>query len=68
MHGRARDGDESPQRLGMNTTREVGDLAAAMTAFGAVLDFLPAIAAGISIIWYLARFAVWIGKRWKFLE
>ena len=47
----------------MTATREVGDLAAAMAAFGAVLDFLPAIAAGISIIWYLARFAVWISKR-----
>ena len=52
----------------MTDPREIGDMAAAITAFGAVLVFLPAIAAGISIIWYLARFAIWLGKRWDFLE
>ena len=49
----------------MFDAREVGDLAAAATAFGAVFEFLPAVAAGISIIWYRFRFAIWLRRRWS---
>jgi len=49
----------------MTYPREIGDLAAAATAFGAVLEFLPSVAAGISIVWYLARFASWAITRWR---
>ena len=43
--------------------RELGDLAAGLTAAGAILSWLPEIAAGLSILWYLFRFASWIIKR-----
>jgi len=46
-------------------SRELGDLAAAATAFGAFLEFLPAVAAGISIVWYIARFCMWARQRWR---
>jgi len=46
-------------------SRELGDLAAAATAFASFLEFLPAVAAGISIVWYIARFFVWARQRWR---
>jgi len=52
----------------MTDPRTIGDMAAAGTAFASVVSWLPEIAAGVSILWYVCRFAVWIGKRWKFLE
>ena len=52
----------------MSATREIGDLTALMVACGSLFEFLPAVAAALSILWYLFRFAVWIGKSWKFPE
>ena len=52
----------------MTATREIGDLAALAVACGSLFEFLPAVAAGLSILWYLFRFAAWVGKRWTFLQ
>lgn len=52
----------------MTATREIGDLTALMVACGSLFEYLPALAATLSILWYLFRFAAWVGKRWTFLQ
>ena len=52
----------------MTATREIGDLAALAVACGSLFEYLPAVAAGLSILWYICRFAVWVGRRWTFLQ
>jgi hypothetical protein len=51
----------------MNDIRNLGDAAAGLTGFGALLSWLPEIAAGFTILWYLGRFAgvivKWFRKR-----
>ena len=47
----------------MNDPREIGDLAAGITAAASLLSWLPEIAAGLSILWYLFRFVSWVVKR-----
>jgi len=38
-----------------HTAKAVADVASATVAFAALLQWLPAIAAGFSILWYLVR-------------
>ncbi len=52
----------------MTATREIGDLTALAVACGSLFEYLPAVAAALSILWYLFRFAAWLGKRWSFLQ
>ena len=44
-------------------TKHILDTVSGLTAFGAILKFLPAIAALLSIIWYLIRIFEWIKSK-----
>jgi hypothetical protein len=46
-------------------TKHVLDTVSGITAFGAVMKFLPAIAALLSIIWYCIRIYEWINSKIK---
>ena len=46
--------------------KTVGDVLAAGTAFGAVLGWLPPIAAALSIVWLLMQIWSWVvNKKWR---
>lgn len=40
-------------------TKEALDLASGLTVFGAVLDYMPEIAAALGILWYIIRMFEW---------
>jgi hypothetical protein len=44
-------------------TKHVLDTASGVTALGAVMKFLPAIAAVLSIVWYCIRIYEWIKSK-----
>jgi len=44
-------------------TKHVLDTVSGLTAFGAIMNFLPAIAALLSIIWYCIRIYEWINSK-----
>jgi hypothetical protein len=44
-------------------TKHVLDTASGITAFGAIIKFLPAIAALLSVIWYCIRIFEWIKSK-----
>jgi hypothetical protein len=46
-------------------TKHVLDTVSGLTAFGAIMKFLPAIAALLSIIWYCIRIYEWINSKIK---
>ena len=46
-------------------TKHVLDTVSGVTAFGAVMKFLPAIAAVLSIVWYCIRIYEWIKSKYK---
>jgi len=46
-------------------TKHVLDTVSGITAFGAIMKFLPAIAALLSIIWYCIRIYEWINSKIK---
>jgi hypothetical protein len=46
-------------------TKHVIDTVSGITAFGAVMKFLPAIAALLSIVWYCIRIYEWIKSKFK---
>jgi hypothetical protein len=48
-----------------NHTKHVLDTVSGLTAFGAVMKFLPAIAALLSIVWYCIRIYEWINSKIK---
>jgi hypothetical protein len=49
----------------MTDMKSIGDAAAGITAFAAVLDWLPTVAAGLTVLWYSVRFAEWIVTKCK---
>ena len=46
-------------------TKHLLDTVSGVTAFGAFMKFLPAIAALLSIIWYCIRIYEWINSKIK---
>jgi len=44
----------------MTDPKNIGDAAAGLTGFAAFFEWLPEIAAGMTVLWYLARFSAWI--------
>ena len=44
----------------MTDPKNIGDAAAGLTGFAAFFEWLPEIAAAMTVIWYLARFSAWI--------
>jgi hypothetical protein len=46
-------------------TKHVLDTVSGVTAFGAIMKFLPAIAAVLSIVWYCIRIYEWIKSKYK---
>jgi hypothetical protein len=46
-------------------TKHVLDTVSGITAFGAIMKFLPAIAALLSIVWYCIRIYEWINSKIK---
>jgi hypothetical protein len=46
-------------------TKHVLDTVSGLTALGAVMKFLPAIAAVLSIVWYCIRIYEWIKSKYK---
>ena len=46
-------------------TKHVLDTVSGLTAFGAIMKFLPAIAAVLSIVWYCIRIYEWIKSKYK---
>jgi hypothetical protein len=46
-------------------TKHVLDTVSGLTAFGAIMKFLPAIAALLSIIWYCIRIYEWACSKFK---
>ena len=46
-------------------TKHLLDTVSGVTAFGAVMKFLPAIAALLSIVWYCIRIYEWIKSKSK---
>jgi len=40
--------------------KNIGDAAAGLTGLAAFFSWLPEIAAGMTVLWYLARFSVWL--------
>ena len=46
-------------------TKHVLDTVSGLTAFGAIMKFLPAIAALLSIVWYCIRIYEWIKSKLK---
>jgi len=46
-------------------TKHVLDTVSGVTAFGAIMKFLPAIAAVLSIVWYCIRIYEWINSKIK---
>ena len=46
-------------------TKHVLDTVSGITAFGAIMKFLPAIAALLSIVWYCIRIYEWIKSKYK---
>jgi hypothetical protein len=46
-------------------TKHVLDTVSGLTAFGAIMKFLPAIAALLSIVWYCIRIYEWINSKIK---
>lgn len=46
-------------------TKHVLDTVSGITAFGAIMKFLPAIAAILSIVWYCIRIYEWINSKIK---
>ena len=46
-------------------TKHILDTVSGLTAFGAILKFLPAIAALLSIIWYCIRIYEWARSKFK---
>jgi hypothetical protein len=46
-------------------TKHVLDTVSGVTAFGAIMKFLPAIAAVLSIVWYCIRIYEWIKSKSK---
>lgn len=47
----------------MNDLKSVGDAAAGLTGLAAFFEWLPEIAAGLTILWYLGRF-VCVVRSW----
>lgn len=47
------------------TIKSAADTVSAMFTIGALLDFLPAIAAALSIIWYCIRFWEYFSQKIK---
>ena len=52
------------ERLGTDHTKHGFDLAALLVALGALAQWLPALAAALTIIWYTIRIYEWAEKRW----
>jgi hypothetical protein len=46
-------------------TKHVLDTVSGITAFAAIMKFLPAIAALLSIVWYCIRIYEWINSKIK---
>jgi hypothetical protein len=46
-------------------TKHVLDTVSGVTALGAIMKFLPAIAAVLSIVWYCIRIYEWIKSKYK---
>jgi hypothetical protein len=46
-------------------TKHVLDTVSGVTAFGAIMKFLPAIAAVLSIVWYCIRIYEWASSKFK---
>ena len=44
----------------MTDPKNIGDAAAGLTGFAAFFEWLTDIAAGMTVVGYLARFAAWI--------
>ena len=44
----------------MTDPKNIGDAAAGLTGFAAFFEWLPEVAAGMTVLWYIARFSVWI--------
>jgi hypothetical protein len=41
----------------------VADVAAGAVAFGSLAGYLPSLAAGMTVIYYTAKFCVWLSKK-----
>ena len=46
-------------------TKHLLDTVSGITAFGAIMKFLPAIAALLSLVWYCIRIYEWIKSKYK---
>jgi hypothetical protein len=46
-------------------TKHILDTVSGLTAFGAIMKLLPAIAALLSIVWYCIRIYEWINSKIK---
>jgi len=42
----------------------LGDLLSMAVVIGSLVEILPAIAAGLSIIWTTIRIVEWVGRKW----
>tara|TARA_B100001123_G_scaffold449834_1_gene617014 strand:+ start:7045 stop:7200 length:156 start_codon:yes stop_codon:yes gene_type:complete len=49
----------------MNDLKNIGDAAAGVTGFAAFFEWLPTIAAALTVIWYTARIGEWMWEKWK---
>lgn len=45
--------------------RHAADVVAAGTIVTAFVGMLPAVAAGLGVIWYILQIYSWVEKRWK---
>ncbi len=49
----------------MSDLKNIGDAAAGLTGFAAFFEWLPTIAAALTVIWYTARISEWVYERCK---
>tara|TARA_Y100000004_G_scaffold36186_1_gene38819 strand:- start:50 stop:205 length:156 start_codon:yes stop_codon:yes gene_type:complete len=49
----------------VNDLKNVGDAAAGLTGLAAFFEWLPTIAAAMTVLWYTARIGEWLWEKFK---